>query len=172
MIEMGRQDDPLVARAWDRSRGASRRRCGRSSVPGSLPGIGLGEFAVEERLELERAEPIDQVGRRLLAPCSAPAAELRRGQRRHDLRAAGLPPAAAGRRPGRRPASAIRGRPRPRSPAMARDYPRGQGRRSTRPAPAGRFAYPSEPSRPVMTRPPGRAEIGKSAARPPTRVAY
>ncbi len=50
----------------------------------------LSELPGEETLELEPAELFGQIGRRLLAPCPAPAPELRRGEHLDHLPEPGL----------------------------------------------------------------------------------
>ena len=74
---------------WSRSVGSEPRKQ-RTDVAalngaGLLAGNRLDVFAVEQRFELEAAELLDQIGGRLLTPCSAPAAELGRGEQLDHL---------------------------------------------------------------------------------------
>ena len=84
---------------WSRSYGSEPRSIAPTlrpiRVPGSLPGIDWVYSPLEQPLELEPSKLVDQVGRGLLPPCPAPAAELGRGQRSPRPRAAGLAPGAA-----------------------------------------------------------------------------
>jgi hypothetical protein len=75
MIEMGREDDELVFQD-----GITAAQPSSDVVPDDsarlLSRDSLQKVAFEKWFELERPKSIDQVGSRLLAPCSASTAEF------------------------------------------------------------------------------------------------
>ena len=125
MVEMGRHDDPLVAQLRVRS-------AQQGTDVAALDGAGLlardrlDVSAVKQRLELEAAKLLDQVGNRLLSRCSASAAEFGRGQHFHHVPQARLL--------GSRRLVRLAGGGRPMRPAKM------QTRSQTRPRPASRDA--------------------------------